>query len=315
MGGTLRASVLVPTYNRAGYLRLCLEGLAAQSASRDSFEVIVVDNNSTDTTREVTLAFAMRHPELRLRYCRELRQSAGHARNRGVAEARGEIVCFLDDDTVASAQWLDAMLAGFADPSVGCAGGPAIPDYQGRPRPPWLEGELQGLLSGYNLPYTEPTPLRRPEQFPFACNLALRRQVFDQVGLFRPELDRVGSEVLTGGETELIGRCSRAGWQILFLPQAGVRHLMAPERLEKRYLYRIGRGLALSHIIQTADRRPRVVARWLASDAWYAARMLLRLCQAIAMRKRLWFDDYMRFWIVSRRIPLRLRLLLRGSLT
>ena len=315
MGGTLRASVLVPTYNRAGYLRLCLEGLAAQSAGRDSFEVIVIDNNSPDETRSVVQGFAERVPGLTVRYLCEPQQGASHARNRGVAVARGEFLCFLDDDAVPDRDWLTTLLAGFEDPAVGCIGAPCIPDYQGRQRPPWLDGDLQGLLSGYKLRYVAPTYIDKSPEFPISCNMAVRRSIFSQVGIFRTDLDRVGRQVLGAGETELIGRIQAAGWKILYLPGPAVRHLMAPERLEKRYLYRIGLGLAASHIILTADRHPRVVLRWFASDIWYSVRMFLKLCLAIAARKRLWFDDYMRFWIVSQRIPLRLRLLLHGSLT
>ena len=168
-------------------------------------------------------------------------------------EANGEILCFLDDDALPCPEWLDALMKCFLDPSVGCIGGPAILDYQGQERPPWLQADLQGLLSGYALPYSEPTAIFHIEEFPFGCNMAFRRKSLDEVGLFRADLDRSGKQVLAAGDTEMISRIQKAGWKVMYLPQAWVRHLVSPERLSKEYIYRIGRGLAKSHIILTSD--------------------------------------------------------------
>jgi GT2 family glycosyltransferase len=147
-------------------------------------------------------------------------------------------------------------MAGFCDPTVGCIGGPALLDYQKQERPPWLWGDLQGLLSGYELPYIEPTPITKMTEFPVGCNMDFRREVFSEVGLFRNNLDRCGDQVLAAGDTEMIGRVHKAGWKVMYLPEAQVRHLVAPERLKKEYIYRIGRGLAKTHILLTADPRP-----------------------------------------------------------
>jgi glycosyltransferase involved in cell wall biosynthesis len=315
----LQASVIIPTYNRARCLFLCLKALAVQTVDNTAFEIVVVDNNSRDDTQDTVLKFAQSHPGLRIRYVCEKKQGASHARNRGVAEACGEVLCFLDDDAPPSPGWLGALLEGVADPTVGCVGGPAMLDYRGQERPPWLLGELQGLLSGYKLPYTEPTSLSSVEEFPFGCNMAFRRGVFADLGPFRTDLDRVGGEVLAAGDTDMIGRVKKAGWKVLYLPNAIVRHLVAPERLKKSHIYRIGRGLAASHVILTSDPRPYMVVRWFASDLRYAIHMFLKLVVAIVRQKPLWFDDYMRFWVVAQRIPMRARMLLKrgtcGGLT
>jgi glycosyltransferase involved in cell wall biosynthesis len=305
MSSQLQASVIIPTFNRAACLTTCLAALAAQTTDPATFEIIVVDNNSSDNTREATLEFARLHPTLCIRYVPEARQGLSYARNCGIAAARGQILCFLDDDAPPLPEWLAALKQGFLNPTVGCVGGPAILDYQGRERPPWLRADLQGLLGGYGLPYVEPTTVSEIPEFPFGCNVAFRRNIFDEVGFFRVDLDRSGNQLLAAGETELIGRVHRAGWKVMYLPQVQVRHLVVPERLEKKYIYEIGRGLARSHIVLTADPRPHMVLRWFASDAWYATRMLLRLLVAFVRRKELWFDDYMRLWMVAQRIPLR----------
>jgi glycosyltransferase involved in cell wall biosynthesis len=312
MASQVQTSIIIPTYNRADYLAKCLEALAAQTMDPAAFEIIIVDNNSSDDTRELCLSFADTHPTLNVRHVCETQQGASYARNRGVAEAKGAIVCFLDDDSPPIPEWLERLRQTFDDPAVGCAGGPSILDYQGQERPPWLRGDLQGLLSGYTLPYAEPTQVVRWEQLPLSCNLAIRRRMFTELGLFRVDLDRSRGQVLAAGDTEMADRISKSGCKVVYVPDAPVRHLVPPGRLEKEHIYRIGRGLAASHIILTSDPRPLMIIRWFASDLWYAIRMFFRLVAVVIRRKPLWFDDYMRFWMVAQRIPLRARSLLKG---
>lgn len=311
MSSQLRASIIIPTYNRAAYLPRCLEALAALETDPATFEIIIVDNNSPDHTRDVTLGFAQTHPRLRVRYVCETKQGASHARNRGVVEGCGEIICFLDDDSPPMPDWLDNLLKVFNNPNVGCAGGPSIPDFQGQEVPAWLQGDLQGLLSGYTLAYTKPTAIARWRELPLSCNLAIRRSLFAKLGFFRTDLDRSGNQVLAAGDTEMADRVNKAGWTVLYVPDAQVRHLVPPDRLNRAYVYRIGRGLAQSHIILTSDPRPFMIARWFASDGWYAARMFFWLVVALVRRKEFWLDDFMRFWMVALRIPLRAKALLR----
>lgn len=312
MSRQLQVSVIIPTFNRAKYLGECLEAVAAQTAEPTTFEVIIVDNNSSDNTQDACLKFIQMHPNLHIRYVCETKQGVSYARNRGVVEAFGEIVCFLDDDSPPAPEWLNLLLEPFSNPTVGCVGGPSIPDYQGQEIPPWLRGDLQGLLSGFTLPYNEPTQVSRWDQFPLSCNMAIRRSLFTELGLFRTDLDRSGNQVLAAGDTEMADRINKAGWKVMYVPDAPVRHIVPPERLDKKHIYRIGRGLAESHIILTSDPRPHMIARWFASDLWYATRMFFRFAIAIIRRNSLWFDDYMRFWMIAKRIPLRAKALRRG---
>lgn len=303
----ISATILIPTYKRAHYLQQTLAAIAHLDYPLAAVETLIVDNNSPDHTRTVVTAFADAHPKLCIRYSFEPQQGVSYARNRGVREAQGEVICFLDDDSPPDPAWLSAILAPFSEPTVGCVGGPAELDYQGQARPAWLEGDLQGLLSGFALPYSTITPVTRWEQFPYSCNMAVRRHLLAALGGFRTDLDRIGNQALAAGDTELCQRIFRAGWQVLYNPAAKVRHIVAPERLTFDHIYRIGRGLAASHIVLTADPQPRTVLRWLASDGWYATRMFVRLMIAVARRKRLWIDDYIVFWTVALRIPYRLR--------
>jgi glycosyltransferase involved in cell wall biosynthesis len=309
---SFQTSIIIPTYNRASYLRECLQALDLLTVDSSQFEILVVDNNSTDNTAETVLTFSESHPGLNIRYICETKQGVSYARNRGVMESCGEIVCFLDDDSPPFANWLKEILKGFLDPTVGCVGGPSILDFRDLERPKWLHGDLQGLLSGYSLPFDQPTVVTLWEHYPLSCNLAVRRKLFASVGLFRLDLDRSGNQVLAAGDTELVDRVSKAGWKVVYLPDAQVNHIVTPERLKKSHIYRIGYGLASSHIILTSERGFFKVMRWFASDFWYATRMFFKFIYSWIMRDRFWFDDYMRFWMVAMRLPIRVKSLLRG---
>jgi len=303
----MQASIIIPTHNRTDVLLCCLTAVSQLDADPSFFEVIVVDNASTDHTKDACASFVKLHPHLSIRYVYESTQGVSYARNRGVKEARGEIICLLDDDSPPTPAWLAALQRPFSNPMVGCTNGPSVLDFQGQQVPDWLQGDLQGLLSGYSLPFTEPTPVSRWEYFPLACNMAIRRKLFDELGYFRTDLDRKGNQALAAGDTEMADRIHKAGWKVIYVPDAQVHHFVPPGRLTKAHIYRIGRGLAESHIILTHDRNPLRILRWLVSDTWYAMRMFFWFVVAIIKRKRLWFDDYMRFWIVAQRIPMRLR--------
>lgn len=310
---TLQASIIIASYDRANYLAMCLEALAVQTADRTTFEILIIDNCSTDNTSEVIRGFIESFPEMQVRYLFETEQGASRARNRGIRLANGELLCFLDDDTIASPDWLVNIVRGFADPSVGCVGGPAILDFQGRTVPPWLRGDLKGLLSGYGLRYCEPTEITRVAEYPFLCNMAIRKTVLDSVGLLRTDLGPTGNNLVVGEETELTERIRQAGWKVMYLPEARVLHLVSPERLEKPYIYRSSTRLAVTHIYLTWDTRFYMILRWFASDGWYATRRLFWFVLALLQRNPLWFDEYIRFWMVAKRVPLRLEALIRGK--
>ena len=112
----MKASIIIPTYNRADVLLHCLTAVSQLEADPSSFETIVVDNASTDHTKDACLNFIQSHPNISVRYVLETAQGLCYARNRGVVEAQGEIVCLLDDDSPPVPEWLDALLEPFSDP-------------------------------------------------------------------------------------------------------------------------------------------------------------------------------------------------------
>ena len=242
----LQVTVAIPTYNRADFLRQTLAGLVAQQFPRDHFEILVLDNNSTDHTRAVVAEFASAHPAPR--YLLETHQGLDYARNRAIAEARGAIIVFGDDDILVQPDWLAQMTGPLlADPAqrIGAVGGEVIPVFPDG-LPPWVAEWHAPLAFRADL---GPLP---PHHSPMGANLAFPRWVFTQLGLFHTALDRAAGNYFSGGDSEMIRRVRAAGHQVWFAPGAAVQHQMPASRTTFRYASRHAFDSARSRVIDRA---------------------------------------------------------------
>ncbi len=253
MNGTqpLDASVLIATYNRAEMLGETLDAFARMRVSPElRWEVIVIDNNSTDATRAVVERRQGDFPAP-LVYLFERRQGRSSALNSGIAAARGRILVFPDDDMPPRDGWLDAACGPLlgSDPSVGYTGGPIRPIW-GAPPPDWLDltaGDLWGTI-GIHDHGPEPFVYEERSKVPMPGNLAVRRSLLDAIGGFRPELGRTDdARVLLGQEgAELLLRARAAGVHGVYVPQMEIDHHIPAERLTRSYFRRwwFGRGVS-----------------------------------------------------------------------
>ncbi|HEY0946962.1 MAG TPA: glycosyltransferase [Opitutaceae bacterium] len=239
----LSVTVAIPTYNRARYLRQTLEGLTQQDYPAALLEILIVDNNSPDDTRTVVESFrTAAHPP---RYVHERQQGANYARNRAINEARGDILVFGDDDILMERDWLRALLAPFEQDAagrVGAVGGEVVPVFP-EGCPPWVE-QFHGPQA--LRPDTGPT---RPGQVPMSANLAFRRALFAQLGMFDTSVGRRGGRVFGGEENVPIQRLRRAGYEVWFAPAAKVLHQMPASRTTLRYVMRHAFDSARSRVI------------------------------------------------------------------
>ena len=217
----LNASIVVCTYNRAESLRDTLRALQAlQAAPGRSWELIVVDNNSKDHTKAVVEEAQAAWPVLRYEF--EGAQGLSHARNHGIACARGEVILFTDDDVLPESEWLETTLAGLENHGAQACGGYIAPIWESPP-PPWLTERFYGFLAvrtdrSDDHCVTADTPL------PFGANMAFRRQVFDRVGLFDTSRGRKGAVLASGEDGEMFERILAAGMKVMFLGGSRVHH-------------------------------------------------------------------------------------------
>jgi glucosyl-dolichyl phosphate glucuronosyltransferase len=254
---SMKITVILCTFNRCQSLSKALESVAAQILPNSSeWEVLVVDNNSSDQTRELAVDYSHRYPG-RFRYLFEPQQGKSHALNRGVHESNGEVLAFMDDDVTVEPTWLSNITAPLQRGTWAGVGGRIVPPLDFSP-PPWLalEGdhELGGILALFDKGQ-EGTELT---EAPFGTNMAFRKEIFEKYGLFRPDLGpRPGSEI-RGEDTEFGRRVLKGGDRLWYEPSAVVHHAVPATRLQKQYflhfLYDQGRAS-----IREKGRRPTIL--------------------------------------------------------
>ncbi|WP_158277545.1 glycosyltransferase [Opitutus sp. ER46] len=293
-GSSLKLTVAIPTYNRADFLRQTLAGIAAQQFPRDHFEVLVIDNNSTDHTRAVVAEFAGAQPAPR--YIQETRQGLDYARNRAISEARGEIIVFGDDDILVRPDWLAQMAAPLlADGPlrrIGAVGGEVIPVFP-HGLPDWVK-EWHAPL-GFR---SDAGPLP-PRHCPMGANLAFPAWVFAELGPFHTALDRAAGNYFSGGDSEMVRRVRAAGYEVWFTPAAAVQHQMPASRTTFRYASRHAFDSARSRVIDRAGQPGAgtyLAGRLIANLAKAGAFALLALFNAIVLRRGAAKQALVRAW-------------------
>lgn len=283
---TQRVTVAVLTYNRSRTLRETLSALVKQAYPSDCWELLVVDNNSTDDTAQVVASFKGSCPEPR--HIVEAKQGLDHGRNRAIAESSGEVIALVDDDILVAPDWLAKLVAPFSlenGASVGVVGGEVVPVFPDG-LPAWLEGAHAPL--GFR---GDPGPLG-PGQSPMGANFAFPTAIFQRVGLFDTRLDRQGARLFGGGDAEMIRRVRSAGFEVWFVPAARALHQMPASRLTFSYATRHAFDSARSRVADRVDSIRRrgasplsyLLSRAAASSLKLAGFLLLALACAVAFR-------------------------------
>lgn len=236
-------TVVIPTRNRAGFLERCLESLCHQTLDAVSFEVVVVDNGSMDTTADVAERYSAR---LNLVYLYEQEPGLHVGRHAGLRAARSDLLTYCDDDIEAFPGWLESVLEGFRDPKVSLVGGNDLPNFEKDP-PAWLKrlwqrkcehGQALGALS--IIQFADGIYPIDPN-YVWGCNFSVRRSVLEACGGFHP--DGMPSELLRfrgDGESHVTRFVAASNERALFHSGASVRHFvpasrMTPEYFGKRY--------------------------------------------------------------------------------
>lgn len=227
-----KISIILCTYNRALYLDTAIQSLLDQGETRWSWELILVDNCSTDATPALGQDLAARGL---LRYLREPTLGLCYARNAGWRAARGTYVAYFDDDAIAEPGWIDAIGDAFqVTPAPGVIGGKVTPIYEAA-RPDWLSNDIAHSLTV--LDWSD-APKYIPDvrvEWLVGANMAVPRAVLEEVGGFDVRLDRIGTNMLSGGDVFLEKQIIARGYPCLYYPKMAIRHLAPRSRLNKRW--------------------------------------------------------------------------------
>ncbi len=228
----LSIAAIVCTLDRGPAIERTLAALCAQDLPADEFEILIIDNCSREENAQLLRGAVRTEPPI-LRYFREDKLGESSARNRALRECKAEILAFIDDDAIPDPNWLRAIRRAFAEqPALGAIGGRVLLDLEIE-RPVWLDDELLPYLSGFDLG-EEQRSLVYPD-FPRGANMAFRRQVFADGAKFDERLGLRGSCLLTMSETEMCDRVAGAGWDLAYLPEARVVHMISANRMQREW--------------------------------------------------------------------------------
>jgi glycosyltransferase involved in cell wall biosynthesis len=242
----MKITVILCTYNRCQSLANALGSVAASDLSGSAgWEVLVVDNNSKDRTREVVEDFSRRYAG-RFRYLFEPRPGKSHALNTGIREARGEILAFMDDDVTVEPAWLQNLTANLHDGDWAGAGGRILPERNFSP-PRWLALEGPYAMGGVLALFDRGDKPGELDWAPYGTNMAFRREMFEKYGGFRTDLGPTPASEIRGEDTEFGRRLVAARQRLRYEPSAVVYHPVPENRLHKEYFltwwFDFGRGL------------------------------------------------------------------------
>jgi glycosyltransferase involved in cell wall biosynthesis len=227
-------AAIICTHNRDHYLGDAIDSLLQQDCQ--NVEILVVDNGSSDRTKQVVES-RLHHPQLNYVYEPVLGLSV--ARNTGANNTNAPILAYLDDDAIASAQWLRVLLEAYKNnEKLAIAGGKVTLIWPEGIKPPsWLSDDLAGGLGLYDLG-EEMIYIEKPGLTPRGLNYSLRREFLENIGGFDANLGRVGTKLLSNEELFMTELALKQGWQVAYLPDALVAHNVAPERLQPSWFFR-----------------------------------------------------------------------------
>jgi len=233
-------SIIIPTFNRCKYLQKTLESVVVQNIDDDLYEILVINNNSTDHTQKVIDKYIRDYKNLAIRYIFEPISGLLSGRHRGVKESQGEILVFIDDDIIADPNWLISIKKTFENNSINIVGGKNLPNYEIEP-PDWLEyfwiitnegkfcGQLSLLDFGENAKFIDPN-------FIWGLNFSIRKSTLIELGGFHPDTMPKSLQHLQGdGETGLTLKAKEKKIYGFYQPNALVYHFVPKERLTIEY--------------------------------------------------------------------------------
>lgn len=239
----MKTSIIIPTVNRSVSLRQTIGSLLSLNSDRESWELLIVDNGSTDDTRAISKAIIEANHGSAIRYFHEPIPGLLSGRHRGVFESSGDILVFIDDDVDVDPEWLNSIIETFQDPDVHLVGGKNLPRYLCKP-PHWLdhfwniEGSRKWLDFISVVDFGE-EPLELDPLFIWGLNFSVRRSSLIRLGGFHPDYVPKPFDYYQGNsETGLALKAEEKGFKIMYQPRALVWHRIPQDRLTFDYFER-----------------------------------------------------------------------------
>ncbi len=263
MSSTLQISIIICTYNREAYIINALNSLYHQTLNKNAFEVIVVNNNSTDNTEKICQAYIQAHTDANFHYYNERKQGSSFTRNNGAQKATAPLLCFMDDDAVANSDYLEQIIHFFTTyTDAGGLGGRIIPKYIPA-EPKWMSHYVSSLVGNFD--YSQQIEIFKRNKYPLESNMIVRKKDFDAVGGFNTKLPGVVGSLRIGGEgKEFFFKLQALGRKIYYHPQVCVQHIVEVKKLTPAYMYRVASGIGRGERVRTLQiNKSAYVKKWI----------------------------------------------------
>jgi len=243
-------SIIICTYNRAKYIYKTLEYVKKNNFPFDKYEIILINNNSTDNTEWESFRFQQNYPAINFRYFIEKEQGLSFARNRGIAEAKGEILVFLDDDSFVDVHYLKNLENYlYTYPDMVAFGGEISPLFETGITPPWLSKWSYSWVSAINLGNRVRVFSNR--EFPIGANMGFKKEYFEKHGTFNTLLGRNKKNLMGGEEKDIFNRRDKKTEKIYYFPDIKVIHVIPENRTTLAYIKKLGEGIGMSEKLRT----------------------------------------------------------------
>jgi glycosyltransferase involved in cell wall biosynthesis len=231
---------------------MVLDSLLKQNLTISSFEVLLVDNNSTDETGNIVNSYQKENLNFPLKYILETNQGISYARNRGVKEAKGEIIVFIDDDETVDEDYLSHLKCFFENnPKARICTGPVIPVYE-QESPKWLSKyTLRAVTGAYDKGRNQKRIYEK--DCPGTGHASFRKGTDGSGEEFNPDLGRKGTSLLGAEDKDFFLRILEAGGEMYYLPEAKIYHHIPASKLTDDYFKRVSTGIGKSERIRTLN--------------------------------------------------------------
>lgn len=277
-------SIIICTYNRDKFLYDALQHVAVNNFPTENYEIVLINNNSTDNTETECQRFEKNFPQINFRYFVETKQGLSHARNRGIDESRGDILVFLDDDSFVKSDYLEKLQQNLSRHSEAMAfGGKISPLFESGETPKWLCKWTYSWVSAIDKG-NEVIPFEG-NSYPIGANMGFRKSCIAECGNFNPELGRTKKNAMGGEEKDIFNRLKEKQMPILYFPDIQVEHVIPPQRTTTDYIIRMGEGIGMSERLRCLNiGKPALYKRYFSELIKWGASVVLWFYYLVQLR-------------------------------
>ena len=227
----MKLSIVICAYNRDKYIRQVIQKIEEQTCDKKLFELVIVNNNSSDNTDAICREFEQNRGDLQYQYVIEKKPGLSNARNCGIVTAKGDSIVFIDDDALAEPEFAANIIKHFDNnPDVDAMGGKILPLFPDNKEPEWLSPYLYGLVA--KIDHGDKVKVYT-NKYPAGCNMAFRKHIFDEIGMFNPDI------IWRNDDKYIFLQIKKFNKKVLYVPDAVVHHIIDAFRLEEKFLDKI----------------------------------------------------------------------------